>query len=300
MSTPASTVLVVDDTPANLGVMCDALTAAGFRVLVAESGPRALELLRRGPVDLVLLDVLMPGLDGFATQARIREVAEWVELPVIFLTAVDTPEEKVRAFAAGAVDYVNKPVHAPEVVARVRTHLELRAARRELERKNEVLAAEIALRLDADEQLAASLDRALLVVDVAGKILFQTHLATHLLHKHRPGHAPGIFPPELLTGAGPLRVRRFTEAATTETSVVFLEEERPAPGPAALRVLGLTPRESEVLYWIAQGKSNPEIALILAASRRTVSTHVEHILAKLGVENRASAVMAAAEVLHRA
>lgn len=142
----------------------------------------------------MLLDVIMPGFDGFATFAEIRREAKWADIPVLFMTAVDEPAQKVRALEAGAVDYISKPVHPPEVLARVRTHLDLRAARRELQRQNAKLEAEIAVRLDAEACLAQSLDRAMLTTDGDGRIVFQTLRATHLLHKHLPTHQPGRFP----------------------------------------------------------------------------------------------------------
>ena len=96
----------------------------------------------------------------------------------------------------------------------------------------------------------------------------------------------------------PLRLRRFHDReGKSDISVVFLEEQRPEPGPRDLIPMGLTPREAEVLFWISQGKTNPEIALIIGAARRTVATHVEHLLAKLEVENRACAALMAVEHL---
>jgi len=304
MNTP--TVLVVDDTPANLGVVLESLGSAGFRVLMAESGQRALDLLARQHVDLVLLDVMMPGLDGFATFARLRANPEWAGIPVLFMTAIDDPAQKVRALEAGAVDYIAKPVHPPEVFARVRTHLELRAARRELERQNAALEAEIALRADAEAQLAQSLDRALLVADRDGRIVFQTLRATHLLHRHLPAHTPGRLPPELrdgtklCTASGILLVRRFAGPGDDPLTVLQLSEESPPPGPKELTVLGLTPRQGEVLYWIAQGKTNGEIAVILGTSPRTIDKHVEQMLERLGVENRLAAASRAGDVLRPA
>ena len=260
MNTPVpATVLVVDDTPANLGVVLELLGEAGLRVLVAESGTRAMDLLRRQPVDLVLLDVMMPGVDGFATCARIRQHTVWLDLPIIFMTAVDDPAQKVRALSAGAVDYISKPVHPPEVLARVRTHLDLRATRRALQQQNERLEAEIALRLDAEAQLAQSLDRALLVADREGRVVFSTLRATNLLHKHLPRHVPGRLPPELavteryVSEAGALLLHRFTQRGDESLTVLYLIEEHAPPGPAELIKLGLTPRQGEVLYWIAQG-----------------------------------------------
>lgn len=304
MSAP-STVLVVDDTPANLGVVLESLGAAGLRVLVAEGGARALELLDRQPVDLVLLDMIMPGMDGLAVCQRIKAHAAWRELPLIFLTAVDEPGQKVRALEAGAVDYISKPVHPPEVLARVRAHLDLRAARLDLQRKNARLEAEIALRLDAEAQLAQSLDRALLIADRDGRLVFQTLRATHLLHKHLAHHRPGRLPPELATGeryqsaAGALLLHRFTERGNDALTVLHLVEEHAPPGPAELITLGITPRQAEVLYWIAQGKTNAEIAIILGTSPRTVEKHVEQLFERLGVENRVAAAASANELLRR-
>jgi DNA-binding NarL/FixJ family response regulator len=302
MSQP-STVLVVDDTPANLGLVLESLGAAGLRVLVAESGARALELLERQPVDLILLDMIMPGLDGLAVCARIQAHPAWRDLPLIFLTAVDDPAQKVRALEAGAVDYLNKPVHPPEVLARVRTHLDLRSARVALLQKNARLEAEIALRLDAEAQLAQSLDRALLIADREGRLIFQTLRATHLLFKHLAHHQPGRLPPELAnteryqSAVGALLLHRFIEKGNDTLTVLYLIEEHAPPGPVELTKLGVTPRQAEVLYWIAQGKTNAEIAIILGTSPRTVEKHVEQLLERLGVENRVTAAARANEVL---
>jgi len=301
--TSISTVLVVDDTPANLGVVLELLGDAGLRVLVAESGLRALEVMRQQPVDLVLLDVMMPGVDGFATCARLRQHEAWVDIPIIFMTAVDDPAQKVRALDAGAVDYISKPVHPPEVLARVRTHLDLRRTRRTLQQQNERLEAEIALRLDAEAQLAQSLDRALLVADRDGRVVFSTLRATNLLHKHLPRHEPGRLPPELaateryVSAAGALLLQRFTRRGDDALTVLYLIEEHAPPGPAELIKLGLTPRQGEVLYWIAQSKTNGEIAIILGTSPRTIDKHVEQLLERLGVENRLAASARANDIL---
>ena len=118
----AAKVLVVDDTPANISLMLDALSDAGYDVLVAESAASAFALLEHNAPDLILLDVLMPGVNGFDACVRLKADARWSEIPVLFMTALDDGSEKVRAFTAGAVDYITKPVHPPEVLARV-THL---------------------------------------------------------------------------------------------------------------------------------------------------------------------------------
>ena len=124
-------ILVVDDTPANIGFLLDTLGKAGYRVRVAPDGESALEQLQYSPPDLVLLDVMMPGMDGFETCRRLRQLPKLEQLPVIFMTALSDIQDKVRAFAAGADDYVTKPFQHEEVLARVRVHL----SRAELECK---------------------------------------------------------------------------------------------------------------------------------------------------------------------
>lgn len=312
MSSAASAnILVIDDVPANLSVLLDALHGAGHRVLVAESGESALELLPNIVPDLVLLDVRLPGLDGFATCDRLKRDARWRDLPVIFLTSLDEPGEKVRAFSAGAVDYVTKPIEPSEVVARVDAHLRLRRLQTELAAKNEALAHEVAERREAEERLRHSLDRAVLVADAAGRVVFATTLAEHLVRKYFPDTPAATLPvalrPLLATAnAGDLRFASGDHALVAQVfrsptagaqCCLLLEEARPAPTPATFLKLGLTLREAEVLYWVSEGKSSPEIALLLNLSSRTVEKHIGNIYAKLGVENRASAIRLALDAI---
>lgn len=286
-------ILVVDDTPANLAVVLDALSGAGHEVLVAESGRSALALLEHNRPDLILLDAVMPGLDGFGTCARIKALPDCRDLPVLFMTALAEPGEKVRAFEAGAVDYITKPVHIPEVLARVAAHLQIRALQRSL-------ADELAMRIEAENQLAESLDRAVVLTDHAGRIVFATRLARALLHKHFPGFDGSRLPAAAGAAGSPLVLRRFAEPGRDDLTMLVLEEKGDPPGPSALVQLGITPREAEVLFWIAQGKSNPDIATILGAGVRTVHKHVENIFRKLGCETRHAATVTALEVLRPA
>lgn len=291
MNPPApERVLVVDDTPANLALLLDALTAAGHELLVAESGTSALAVLEHTTPDLILLDLVMPGMDGVETCRRLKRRPECAAVPVIFMTAVEEPEQKLRAFAAGAVDYIAKPAYPPEVIARVAAHLQIR-------RLQTSLADELALRIGAEDQLRQSLDRAVLLADAEGRIVFATRLASDLLHKHHPGTDATRLPATLERAGSPLLVRRFAERESGDLQMFILEERGSPPGPAALLPLGLTPREAEVLYWLAQGKSNPDIATILGANVRTVHKHVEHIFQKLGLETRHAAMLVALEVL---
>jgi len=127
MNPPGTTALImmVDDTPANLSVLSDLLSARGFKISVAEDGESALEQLQYVRPDLILLDVLMPRLDGFTTCRRLKERPETREIPVIFMTALTDTVEKVKGFELGAVDYITKPFQQEEVLARVNAHLGL-------------------------------------------------------------------------------------------------------------------------------------------------------------------------------
>lgn len=288
----AAKILVVDDTPANIGVLLEALENAEYEVLVAESGTSALAQLEHVIPDLILLDVMMPGMDGFETCERLQRNAHWKHIPVLFMTALDEPKQKLRAFDVGAVDYIVKPFFEKEVLARVQTHLELRRLRQNLE-------DELALRIDAENQLAKSLDRAVVITDRAGAIVFTTRLAESLLHRHCDDYQTiNKLPESLYSPKSGLTLRRFDESGRDDLHFLVLEEKAPSPNPAALLPLGLTPREAEVLFWVAQGKSNPDIATIIGAGVRTVHKHVENIFRKLGCETRAAAAVTAQDALH--
>lgn len=139
-------ILVVDDTPANLGLLVDHLEARGYEVLVALGGQEALDRLRYAQPDLILLDVMMPGMDGFETCRRLKADAQTRDIPVIFMTALTDVDSKVSAFAAGGVDYVAKPFQIEELIARIRTHIALRKARVELLEQKMSLQAEVEAR----------------------------------------------------------------------------------------------------------------------------------------------------------
>lgn len=127
------TILIVDDTPANLGVLVETLGAAGYQLMVAEDGEEALAQTVQTQPDLILLDVMMPGIDGFETCRRLKAREATSDVPVLFMTALNETADKVKAFAAGGVDYITKPIEHEEALARVRTHLALRRLRRELQ-----------------------------------------------------------------------------------------------------------------------------------------------------------------------
>lgn len=124
-NTSLHTVLIVDDNPTNLEVLSETLTGAGFEVAVAVDGETALEQVSYQKPELILLDIMMPGIDGFETCRRLKSAPETKDIPVIFTTALSDTEKKVEGLALGAVDYITKPFYREEVLARVRIHLKL-------------------------------------------------------------------------------------------------------------------------------------------------------------------------------
>ncbi|AGK50833.1 diguanylate cyclase domain protein [Burkholderia thailandensis MSMB121] len=160
----AQTVLVVDDTPANLELAVSALEADGLEVLVAQSGEEAIRRAQLVVPDLVLLDVMMPGIDGFETCRRLKAIDHTRDAPVIFMTALSDVQDKVAGFAAGGIDYLTKPFQIVELAARVKTHLALRAAQQQLVLANARLASSEA----RYRRLFETASDGIILVDMAG------------------------------------------------------------------------------------------------------------------------------------
>ncbi|MCB9102430.1 MAG: hybrid sensor histidine kinase/response regulator [Anaerolineales bacterium] len=152
---PTGTVLIVDDHPTNIGLLLDYLSDSGLKVLVAQDGLGALELVDYASPDIILLDVMMPGLDGFETCRRLKQKQATHDIPVIFMTALSETVDKVTGFNIGAVDYITKPIQHEEVLARITAHLTIRNLQQNLEAKNNLLAEEIAERQKLIEELDA-------------------------------------------------------------------------------------------------------------------------------------------------
>ncbi len=136
MMTPEKqTILIIDDNAANLGVLSGYLKDGGFQIMIARNGRDGIAKASRGNPDLILLDVLMPEMDGFETCRRLKSDHTVKEIPVIFITALQSVEDKVKGFAAGGVDYLTKPLQEQEVLARVQTHLQLQAHKKQLQQQ---------------------------------------------------------------------------------------------------------------------------------------------------------------------
>lgn len=154
--TSKSVIMIVDDQPANLKVLSDLLLQYDFDVLVAKDGQNALQKLKRVTPDLILLDILMPNLDGFETCKALKENIETQDIPVIFMSALSDPVDKVKGLTLGAVDYITKPFQQEEVITRINIHLQLRALSQQLSQQNEALRREIRQRQLAESGLRQS------------------------------------------------------------------------------------------------------------------------------------------------
>lgn len=304
-SDDASIVLIVDDVPDNLAVLHDALDESGFTVLVANNGEAALFAALEAQPSIILLDAIMPGMDGFEVCRKLKANINTRHIPVIFMTGLTESEHLVAAFQAGGTDYVTKPVRSVEVLARIEAHLQTSRL------MNQARGA-----LDAFGQAAIA------ITPSNGKIVWQTPLARQWMQRYFQEHFVDnhlITPPKMLTWIDelldasnskvdipPLTIvlargrLTFTPADLhdPEQWVILLREESDAALIEALmNIFKLTTRESEVLYWATKGKTSRDIGDILGASPRTVNKHLEHVFVKLGVETRtAAAALASSKI----
>ncbi|MBW4599639.1 MAG: response regulator [Calothrix sp. FI2-JRJ7] len=179
-------ILIVDDNPANLEMLLEFLSNAGFTVLVAEDGESAITGAEYAPPDMILLDILMPVMDGFETCQRLKANPLTQDIPIIFMTALTETVDKLKGLSLGAVDYVTKPLQHEEVLARIELHLKLRKLTKTLQEQNQRLEREICERKQAEQKIreqAALLDittDAILVRDFDSKINFWSQGAEHL------------------------------------------------------------------------------------------------------------------------
>ncbi|NJD24107.1 MAG: response regulator [Betaproteobacteria bacterium] len=291
--TIADIVLIVDDVPENLSLLHDALDEAGYTVLVATHGEAALQRARQSLPDVILLDAVMPGMDGFEVARRLKADFATLHIPIVFMTGLTETEHIVAAFAAGGADYITKPIRPAEVLARIAAHM---ANARQMRQARSAL--------DAFGQATVAVRAA------DGRIVWQTPLARSLLNSyfgnpetiapeellawiaaaHR-ARAEGREPLPLLVAAGNRRLlASFHDRTGDDEWLVVLREENDASAVESLvAAFRLTQREAEVLYWVVQGKTSKDIGEILGSSPRTVNKHLEHVFEKLGVETRTAA-----------
>ncbi|MGK7918865.1 MAG: sensor histidine kinase [Trichodesmium sp.] len=156
---PKSTILIVDDNPINMKLAVSILENYNFNILISLNGENCLKQAVESKPDIILLDVLMPGIDGFETCKLLKANPETIDIPVIFMTALSDTQDKLRGFELGAVDYVTKPIKIDEVLARVKVHIQLRQLTQQLKNKNLLLEEEITQRIVVEAKLKETLQQ---------------------------------------------------------------------------------------------------------------------------------------------
>ena len=300
-------VLIVDDVPDNLSVLHDALDESGYTVLVATHGEAALQRAAQVLPDIVLLDAMMPGMDGFEVAKRLKASPQTAHIPIIFMTGLTETEYLVAALEAGGIDYVTKPIKPKEVLARMNVHLQgARRARQEVRQAGQARSA-----LDAFGYASINVRAS------DGRLMWQTPLARDLLNEYfasaeppSPNFAPQpvvdwlnrhladaerqIEPPRLSVALGAKRLsfrlhQQTGDGVGTDWLIIMREVSDAAAIEAMSLFFKLTAREAEVLYWVVKGKTNRDIGEILGSSPATAKKHLERVYVKLGVETRTAA-----------
>jgi len=285
-------VLVVDDSPESLGMLNVALNSQGYTALVALSGLQALAIAEKVPPDVVLLDAMMPEMDGFETCRRLKKLLP--NTPIIFMTGLTEVEDIVKGIEAGGVDYVTKPISPDEVIVRIKRHVE---------------TAKLAL--SAQDALDHAGKNVFCVSDL-GRLSWATPHVHELIEKvSTADDSPWATLAQLIKSwlltdtsidlqincfSAPMAITYERQQETMHLLQIVPSQSKKAPSDLKEK-LPITKRESEVLYWVSYGKTSWEISQILEMSPRTVNKHLEQIFKKLGVDNRTSAAAISIRIL---
>lgn len=294
-------VLVVDDSPDSLSLISDALEQANISTFVALEGRQALSIAEQMLPDIILLDANMPRMDGFETCQKLKEHPLLRSTPVIFMTGLSDTGHILKGLEAGAVDYLIKPVNPEELIARMKVHL-----------------ANARASLNA-QYVLDSAGQHILAVDRGGAVLWNTPDTHPFLASISETVAENfvVLNAQIMQwlseqpDTGDSLSVSNKQSPTSKLTLILVEhrpgqevllrllDPRSESGAVTLqKELNLTVRQSEVLHWLAEGKSNKEIARILDMGVRTVNKHLEQIFPKLGVENRTAAAAVALRALH--
>lgn len=290
-STPEQSIaLVVDDDPDSLKMVSAALEENGMTVIVARDGHTAIDLVARVHPDVILMDAIMPVMDGFETCRRLKQRSNPTSAPIVFMTGLTDADDVVRGLTAGGVDYITKPVVVDELIARIGIHIVnsklIQSARDALDSSGgSLLAFDLAgtLSWGSEKAIAAfrlsSSDRDILRGWLLSCVRQPVSQLTPLMLNGTEFSYVGL-------------------SASNEILIKFKNQSKDTREQILARTLSLTARESEVLYWLTMGKTNRDISAILGLSPRTVNKHLEQIFQKMGVDNRTSAAVAADRILN--
>lgn len=284
-------ILIVDDDADSRTMLQRAVEAEGLVAMLAGDGEEALAQLERAMPDLVLMDAIMPGLDGFDTCRQIKGNPHTAHLPVIFMTGLTQTEHVLRGLQAGGVDYVTKPLVLDELIARMQVHLgNARSARRALSALNGTGGRIVAA--NESGQILWATQPTLDLLDAIG---IETRRAVEQAFTSLIGQPGGTTSIEI--EGGKLVVAPLAPGDGGEHLFSLRRTVEGGEIDAFQTAFCLTRREADVLLWIARGKSNRDASEILNISARTVNKHLEQIFIKMGVENRAAAAAAATRIM---
>ncbi|WP_417696076.1 DNA-binding response regulator [Psychromonas sp.] len=291
-------VLIVEDDLPSVRMLNDILEDEGYTVLIAMDGEQALYIANKMQVDIILMDALMPKIDGFKTCEMIKKNVELEHIPVLFMTGLSDTGSVVKGFDAGGVDYINKPIKVNELLVRLKKHL-----------SNSHLTLSARLALDEVGQSS-------ITCDINGKVIWHTNNAIGMLNSASPNeqwiserlphiiknwiiHEPernGTL--ELRELSGSIQLRFISRTHPGEYLFRLINHDEIYAKQRLMKQFSLTVREADVLLWVAHGKTNREIGLIIDMSPRTVNKHLEQIFKKLDVENRTSAAAVSMPYTH--
>ena len=314
MHNAESTVLIVDDNKANLSLLIDQLLAQGFQLMVAESGGSALERVHFRIPDIILLDVRMPGIDGFETCRRLKTDPAVADVPVIFLSSLTDADDKIQGFQAGGVDYIAKPLDFAEVLLRVRTHLSLRRLQRSLTQSNaeleqRVAARTIELQAEIARRTQSEAEKSLLLEAVRTQSQHLQTMGNQMVAQQSQrradlseeldqrvfqdltrlrAHLDAILDQE---AAAEVRLRlksmdQLLNHLLEATRQVAAHMQEVSPEEATFQanpLLKLSEREREVLLLIVNRHTTEEIARLLHVTPSSVRTYRARIMQKLDV-----------------
>lgn len=286
-------ILVVDDALDTLRMLGDALTSEGYAVLAARDAQEALERLEIVIPDGILLDAVMPGMDGFNLCRKLKATPHWAHIPVVFMTGLSDTEQILKGFASGGVDYVVKPLRLPEVLVRLATHVRNAQATR-LAREAVDVAGLGTVVLDSHGRVAWCSPQAMRWLESAFGPQGSQQAQAWLQSAHERTEIDATMPDH-----SRLVARHMGQSGISESMLILHVAPAQTGTTARQPDVPLTPRETEVLSWLAKGKTNRDIAEILGMSHRTVNKHLEHIFEKLGVETRSAATAIAGHLLTR-
>lgn len=290
-----SLVLAVDDSAETLSLLSRTLEGAGMTTLVALDGKQAINIAKKMHPDIILLDAIMPNMDGFETCIELKKISEIKSVPILFMTGLSDTENIVKGFNSGGIDYLTKPINPQELVVRMTTHLA---------NARKTMGAQDALdnighnvfAISEFGHVAWSTPEVERLLDV----LFAKQLDTELVEtlitwlKHKPEIGNKCY---FDKKGESLTTVYLGKSVSNDFLIRLIDDSALDEKQNLMDHFPVTPREADVFLWIAKGKTNREIAQILEMSPRTVNKHLEQLFKKLKVENRTAAAGLALKVL---